>query len=202
MQGIDLFLDYLFMKLDQTFFKKQWSNILMVLLIVLLIVPQTGTPIKAGIQRLFAFAPDSLPDEEQLNLDTYNWPLQTLAGASENFEQSKGKVVLVNFWATWCPPCIAEMPAMQELYDRFADRVDFYFVSGETPEKLQGFMDKKGYELPVYIQSYQAPEVIRSNSLPTTAVIDKLGKVVLLETGAKAWNDPEFYAFLEELLTR
>ena len=71
-----------------------------------------------------------------------------------------------------------------------------------SPEKLQAFMDKKGYQLPIYIQSYQAPEVIRSNSLPTTAVIDKSGKVVLLETGAKAWNDPDFYAFLEELLSR
>lgn len=190
------------MKLDHTFFKKNWSNILWVLAIVLLLVPQTGTPIKAAIQRLFAFAPDSLPEEEQLTLDTYQWPLKTLSGKEVNFVESKGKVVVVNFWATWCPPCIAEMPALQNLYDNYNDKVEFYFVSNESAEKLKAFMQKKGYELPIYIQEYAAPEAIQSNALPTTAVIDKSGKVVLLETGAKAWDDPEFYSFLDDLLSR
>lgn len=190
------------MKLDRTFLKKNWSNTLMVLAVVLLLVPQTGTPIKTAIQRLFAFAPDSLPEEEQLSLDTYQWPLKTLSGEDVNFVNSKGKVIVVNFWATWCPPCIAEMPALQQLYDDYNKKVEFYFVSNESAEKLKAFMQKKGYELPVYIQEYAAPEAIRSNALPTTAVIDKSGKVVLLENGAKAWDDPKFYLFLDDLLSR
>ncbi|WP_374957679.1 TlpA family protein disulfide reductase [Gilvibacter sp.] len=190
------------MKLDRTFLKKNWSNILWLLAIVLLLVPQTGTPIKATIQRLFAFAPDSLPEEEQLTLNTYHWPLKTLSGEDVNFVESEGKVVVVNFWATWCPPCIAEMPALQKLYDDYNEKVEFYFVSNESAEKLKAFMQKKGYELPVYIQEYAAPKGLRSNALPTTAVIDKSGKVVLLETGAKAWDAPEFYLFLDDLLSR
>lgn len=190
------------MKIDRTFFKKQWGNILMVIAIILLLVPQTGTPIKAGFQRLFAGSPDALSQSEQMQLTAFNWPLTKLNGEQVNFEAAKGKVVVVNLWATWCPPCIAEMPSMQELYNTYGDKVEFYFVSSEESERLTAFMEKKAYELPVYIQKYAAPEPLQSRSLPTTFVIDKEGRVVLKETGAKRWDSEEFYSFLDDLLMR
>lgn len=188
------------MKLDKAFFKKQWSNIVFVIFIVLLIVPQTGTPIKVAVQKLFAFSPDALNEADQIPMDTYNWPLQDLQGQALNLQRSEGKIALVNFWATWCAPCIAEMPAMQELYNNYGNKIDFYFVSSESPEKLQLFMEKKGYDLPIYVQQYKAPKAIETNSLPTTYLIDREGKIFLKETGAKDWDSSDFYTYLDELI--
>ena len=173
----------------------------MVVLIVLLIVPQTGTPIKVAFQRLFAFSPDSLETEDQTPLETYNWPLEDMNGNKFNLKQSQGKLVFINLWATWCPPCIAEMPAMQQLYNDYGDKIDFYFVSNEAPGTIVGFMNKKQYDLPVYTRLYAFPADIESNVLPTTMVVDQNGTIVLFETGAKDWDSPKFYEFLDGLLT-
>lgn len=190
------------MNVNRQFLKKHWSNLIAVLAIVLLIVPQTGTPIKVAVQRLFAFSPVLLSEDKQSQLNSYDWPLQSLDGSTVNLKQSDGKVVLINFWATWCPPCIAEMPAMQKLYTKYGDAVDFYFVSSEDPEKLKQFLADKNYQLPVYVQKYAAPAALNGNALPTTYLIDKSGSIVVKETGAKGWDSEKFYSLLDELLAR
>mgnify|MGYP003711237889 CR=1 FL=1 len=90
----------------------------------------------------------------------FDWQLEDLEGTNINFNQSEGRVTLVNFWATWCPPCIAEMPSMQNLYNSYGDKVDFYFVSLEEAEILQKFIQKKGYKIPVYIPRSSLPEAL------------------------------------------
>lgn len=188
------------MNLNKQFFKKHWSNIVFAIAIVLLLIPQTGTPIKVAFNKLFAFSPGQLDNDQQTQLDTYNWPLKTLSGQEVNLAISKDKVVLINLWATWCPPCIAEMPSLQTLYDSFGDRVDFYLVTNEDPAKVQAFINKKGYTFPVYIQQYSAPETLVSTALPTTYVIDKNAMVVIKETGAANWNAESVQELLQALL--
>src|SRR5680860_274907 len=129
------------------FLKKNWSNILLIVFIVLIIILQTRKPIQVGLNRVFAFGPSEISEEERKILKDYNWNLYTLEGKELNFNQAKGKVVLVNFWATWCPPCIAEMPSFQALYEDYANEVDFYFVSSEEIEKLENFMLKNNYSM-------------------------------------------------------
>ncbi len=182
------------------FLKKNWSNILFIILIILLLVPQTRKPIQVGLNRMISFSPSKIAEDERDTLESYNWNLVDLNGEPVNFKSSIGKVAVVNLWATWCPPCIAEMPSFQKLYDQYGDRVDFYFVSTEEAAKLQQFLNKKHYRLPVYQPLDMAPQKLQSRSLPTTIVISKKGKIAVNKKGSANWNDSGFKELLDQLL--
>lgn len=183
------------------FLKKNWVNIFFILFLILLIVPQTRKPIQVTLNRLIAFSPSEISEEKREVLDDYNWKLRGLKGNVADFGESRGEVALVNLWATWCPPCIAEMPSFQKLYDDYGHRVNFYFVSSEEEDKLQQFLKKKEYDLPLYQPFSGTPEKLRSNSLPTTYLISKSGEIVVAKKGAANWNDRSFRQLLDELLS-
>ncbi|HBY66983.1 MAG TPA: thiol-disulfide oxidoreductase [Flavobacteriaceae bacterium] len=184
------------------FFKKNKGNILFLAVLALLIIPQTRTPIQVFVQRLISFSPSETDAAERKQFTDYNWGLTSLEKERVDFTSSEGKVVLLNFWATWCPPCIAEMPSLQKLYDEYGDRVDFYLVTSEKPETVQRFMEKKGYTFPIYIQQTKAPEILFSQSLPTTYLISKEGKIVIKETGAADWNSKKTKEIIDRLLSQ
>ncbi|WGF92658.1 TlpA family protein disulfide reductase [Aequorivita marisscotiae] len=183
------------------FLKKNWSNVLFFTFLALLIIPQTRMPIQVFVQRLISFSPSEKTEAERETLQDYQWNLQLLNGKSVDFSKSKGKVVVVNFWATWCPPCVAEMPSFQKLYDSYGERVDFYFVTSEDSEKVHKFLQKNEYTLPVFIQQYKAPKQLESQALPTTYLISKTGEIVIDEEGAADWNSKKMRALLETLLS-
>lgn len=185
---------------EKSFIKRHGSNILLVVVIILMIVPQTRTPIQIALNRIFAFSPSEISAEKRQVLDNYDWKLNNLQGGTTNFSEARGKVIVLNFWATWCPPCVAEMPSFQKLYDDYGDRVAFYFVSQEEEEPLRNFLLKRDYDLPVYRSLTIIPEQLVSNSLPTTFVISGSGEIVVHKTGAADWNTKEFRVLLQELL--
>ena len=182
------------------FLKKNWSNILFIVVIALFLIPQTGMPIKVFFNRMIAFSPSEVDETERVVLKEYDWSLTTLNSEPINFSQSEGKVVVVNLWATWCPPCVAEMPSMQKLYDSYGDRVDFYFVTSEANEKPLKFIQKNGYNFPVYRESQATPEVLRSRSIPATYIISKDGTIVIDEKGVANWNSEKVHRVLDGLL--
>jgi thiol-disulfide isomerase/thioredoxin len=184
------------------FLKKNWSNILFGTMVVLLIIPQTRMPIQVFVQRLISFSPSETSQEKREILQDYQWPLTELSTGEINFSQSQGKVTVVNFWATWCPPCVAEMPSFQKLYNDYGSKVDFYFVTSEEPEKVQSFLDKNDYSLPTYLQSYEAPQQMQSRALPTTYVLSKEGDIIINETGTANWNSDKMRKLLDRLLAQ
>ncbi|WP_347374922.1 TlpA disulfide reductase family protein [Aequorivita sp. Q41] len=186
------------MKID--FLKKNWSNILFFGVIILLIIPQTRMPIQVFVQRLISFSPFEKPENQQELLVDFNWELQSLNDGVVNLSKSKGSVVIINFWATWCPPCVAEMPSFQKLYDAYESEIDFYFVTTETPEVVNKFMKKHNYTLPIYFQTYKAPNKLESEVLPTTYLISKSGAIVIDEEGTADWNSKKLRAIINKLL--
>lgn len=182
------------------FFKTHWSNILFIMLILLFIIPQTRKPLQVQLNRLFAFAPSEVSADAQRILTGYHWNLRSLDGERVNFKQSEGRVAIVNLWATWCPPCIAEMPSFQKLYNDYSEKIDFYFVSSEEEETLQNFLKKKSLNLPIYQPINVAPEALNTNTLPTTYVISHKGEIVVEKKGAADWNDVELRTLLDKLL--
>lgn len=182
------------------FIKKNWSNIIFVVLIVLLIFPQTRMPIQVGLQRLISFSPSEIDVEDRTVLNDYQWNLTSLNDERIDFSQSKGKVVLINYWATWCPPCVAEMPDLQELYTAYSDQVDFYFVTSDEKEKLTLFLTKYNYNLPVYIQTEKSPDLLETTSLPTTFLISKTGEIIMRKKGAANWNSDSVHEIIDKLL--
>lgn len=114
----------------------------------------------------------------------------------------KGKVIFLNFWATWCPPCLAEMPSVNKLYEQFKDDKDVVFIMVDADSDLvksQKYMDRKAYKLTVYQVASNIPEVIFKGSLPTTVVFDKQGRLSYSEVGAANYASDKFIEFIKKL---
>lgn len=115
----------------------------------------------------------------------------------------KGKVVFVNFWASWCPPCRAEMPSLNNLYKKLKDDNRFVFLfmnEDEDKKKAIQYLDKNNFIIPLYERSGNVPNEIFSGTLPTTIVLNKQGKIVLKHEGMAGYNTDEFIKQLKELL--
>lgn len=180
--------------------KKQLVNGLFILGAILLLFTPIGFHVKVRVSRLLAGSAATIKEEMQVPLDTYQWKLVGVNGNSFDFENEKGNVVFVNFWATWCPPCIAEMPSIQELYDDYGDRVTFIMLAQDDVEKVKNFVTKKEYNFPVYFSQSLAPDVLESKVIPTTYLISKEGRIIIAETGAADWNSAKTRLLLDGLL--
>lgn len=184
----------------KSFFKKNWSNVLFVIVILLLIIPQTRMPIQVFFTRLISFSPSETATDDQKLVESLDWELTSMNDLPVNLSASEGKVILINFWATWCPPCIAEMPSMQNLYNEYGAKVDFYFVSAEEKQILEKFLQKKGYSIPVFQYRTAPPTELESKSIPATYVISKNGSIVIKKIGPADWDSDKVKEILDTLL--
>jgi len=183
------------------FRKPKTSDIVFVAIIALLIIPQTRQPIQIALHSVLSkFSPSVIEKDEQLEVSYASWKLIDLSGKEINYSETKGKVVFVNLWATWCPPCIAEFDGIQGLYNDYSDKVEFLLVSDESPETIQKFLDKKGYNVPIFNPLNNYPEDFQARSIPRTYIIDKEGRIVVDKKGAANWNSDKIRNELDELL--
>lgn len=121
-------------------------------------------------------------------------------GEKVSMEQFKGKVIFVNVWATWCPPCIAEMPGINKLFNDVKDDVVFLMLSVDQDfEKAKHFNEKKGFDFEVYKLDGAIPEMYYTQSIPTTFVISAKGELALRHEGMADYNTTEFKEFLQSL---
>ncbi|WP_337465141.1 TlpA disulfide reductase family protein [Acidaminococcus timonensis] len=108
-----------------------------------------------------------------------------LAGAERTIQPGDGKVYVLNFWATWCPPCRAEFPEMDQFAKAHKDRVAFYALNvQESGDKVQGFLQDNGYTLPVLLdRDGRAARLYSVRAIPTTVILDEKGHVLLRQEG-------------------
>ncbi|WP_017733976.1 TlpA family protein disulfide reductase [Nafulsella turpanensis] len=127
--------------------------------------------------------------------------LRNAAGEKVNMEEFRGKVIFINFWATWCPPCVAEMPGINNLYqDVKGEDVVFLMVSLDDKfEKAIRFQEKKGFNFEVHQLNGSLPGMYRSQSIPTTFVVDSGGNLALTHKGMAEYDTEEFRSFLRSL---
>jgi thiol-disulfide isomerase/thioredoxin len=124
------------------------------------------------------------------------------SGSSLSSESLKGKIVFINFWATWCPPCRAEMPSLNKLYKEFENDKDvvFLFVSeDEEPAKALDYLRSHQYKLPLYSTTGGATGSYYSGTLPTTLVFDKAGKLIHKQEGLANYHTSRFISTLRAL---
>lgn len=183
--------------------KEQISNGIWILAILLILFTPLGFHVRVWVNKVVAtvISPSTVDEDEQATLKNYNWSLVDLEGKQTNLQSEKGEVILVNVWATWCPPCVAELPGFVELYSDYKDKVTFAFVANDDKEKVEAFLKKKGYQLPVYLQTSAIPTELESGSIPVTYIIDKRGNVVVDKTGAANWNSDKTRSLLDRLIT-
>ncbi|MHA7831222.1 MAG: TlpA family protein disulfide reductase [Flagellimonas sp.] len=184
--------------------KEQISNLIWIVAIILILFTPVGFYPRVWVNKIVAtvISPGTVDEDEQTTLKNYNWNLIDLEGKQTNLQSKKGKVVLINVWATWCPPCVAELPGFIELYSDYKDKVTFVFVANDEKEKVREFLKKKGYELPVYFQASVMPQELESRSIPVTYILDKKGNIVVDKTGAANWDSDKTRSLLDELISQ
>ena len=182
---------------------REWG--IFVLIIGILYFTGLYTDVAAFAQRIVLTTGLITPDtelEESINTQMdYDFKLIDLEGNITPMEDFKGKVIFINEWATWCAPCIAEMPGIQNLYDDLKDNKNIAFImltlDGDK-KKIDRFIGKKDYTFPVYGAATDIPAVLKSPSIPTTFVISKTGKIVSKNVGMAKYDTDDFKNFLLE----
>lgn len=127
--------------------------------------------------------------------------------ADESFETKsialyRGKVVFLNIWASWCPPCIAEMPSIASLYEQMKSDEDIEFIlvsMDEDFENAKAFMESRNLDMPIYHYRGRDREIYSSDLIPTTYVITPDGRIAMEKQGMAKYDAPEFVEFLEKL---
>ncbi|MBE9661987.1 TlpA family protein disulfide reductase [Mucilaginibacter myungsuensis] len=147
---------------------------------------------KISAEPVKAIAATPLPDVAFKGVD----------GKTVRLSELKGKVVFINFWATWCPPCVAEMPSINDLYEKLKTNktVVFLIVDADANfKKSQPFMAKKKFTMPLYQLAGGVPTDLVNNSIPTTTILDKNGRIAFHQEGAANYSDPKALKFILEL---
>ncbi|MEQ9306033.1 MAG: TlpA disulfide reductase family protein [Marinoscillum sp.] len=141
------------------------------------------------------------PDISENNtLADFDFEVSNAQGEVVHFSEFKGKTIFLNFWATWCPPCIAEMPDIEDLFQNKGNEVAFVMISvDQNHEKARQFMARKSYEMPIYFLESPLPKVYETQSIPTTYVIDPNGKIRVENHGMAKYDTEAFRSFLDEL---
>jgi len=137
-----------------------------------------------------------------LNASDYRFAMTDREGVQLNLDSFEGDVLFINLWASWCPPCIAEMPTIQALHDGVADRDNISFIMlslDQEREEGRKFMENRGFEMPYYFPASSIPSELSSPYLPTTFVISAEGQIVYKHEGFGNFNTPEFRNFLISL---
>ena len=140
---------------------------------------QTATPASATASA--AQAPAERPKANERRPD---FTLPDVEGKPRSIGEWDGKVIVLNFWATWCPPCVREIPALQQLYETYQDKgLVVVGVALDTTQSVIDFIDPQGVEYPVLIADQEGPALTsqygnRLNVLPYTVVIDRQGNIV------------------------
>lgn len=116
-----------------------------------------------------------------------------------------GSVTLLNFWATWCPPCKKEMPSIERLNALMkGENFSIAAISvGEDAQTVKSFIETKGYNFPVYLDGDGSlGGAYASQGIPTTYIVDKSGRIIAGIVGSREYDDPELVAILKVLAAR
>ena len=114
--------------------------------------------------------------------------LTSLEGMTIDMKQYNGKAVFINFWATWCKPCIEEMPTIKKAMDFLKnEEIEFLFASDESTDEIQAFETEHRYGF--HYTKAGNMEDLTIIGLPTTFIFDKDGKQVFSEMGYRKWDD-------------
>ena len=115
----------------------------------------------------------------------------------------KGKNLFINYWATWCNPCLAEMPYMAELYENYKDEEDiiFLYLSREKLEIIKNYIpkDESLQQLPIY-KIITDDEFFATSGIPTTFIVNSEGEVIVKDLGSAFWNDESVFKFIDNLI--
>ncbi|MFC4212041.1 TlpA family protein disulfide reductase [Pedobacter lithocola] len=181
--------------------KNIFNTLFVILLLVIVFIPDAKAFLLKGLMEIGFYS----PKVEEQNKETVNLTgikFSNLKGDVIDLGDLKGKVVFLNFWATWCPPCRAEMPSINKLYTQFKNDPNVVFIFADADGDLlksNKYMADREFELPVYKVESAVPKQIFEDSLPTTIIFDKEGRISFKHEGIANYANKKFTEFLNKL---
>ena len=150
----------------------------------------------------------SAPDPEEMEVTTIDFEsnmllFNDLEGNEFSLRNFENKVLFNNYWATWCNPCLAEMPNMAELYNQYKenDNIVFLYLSKEDADTIIDYIPKDDSlgQLPIY-KIVTDDDLFSTRGIPTTFIVNRNGEIVIKDVGSAVWNDQSVIDYLDKLL--
>jgi len=192
--------------------KKIIGNVVFVLVVGLLIWPTSRGYFQQILMKIGFFKPKleiNSASKESVTPATANVfsnvSFVNSLGEAVKMADLKGKVVFINFWATWCPPCRAEMPSINVLYDSYKDNPNIVFLIVEIEgdkAKAEAFVKEQKLTLPISFPNSDIPKEWLSGSIPSTVILDKEGQVATRHEGMADYSSPEVDKFIQDLINK
>ena len=150
----------------------------------------------------------SAPDPEEMEVTSIDFEsnmllFNDLEGNEFSLRNFENKVLFINYWATWCNPCLAEMPNMAELYNQYKenDNIVFLYLSKEDADTIIDYIPKDDSlgQLPIY-KVVTDDDLFSTRGIPTTFIVNRNGEIVIKDVGSAVWNDQSVIDYLDKLL--
>lgn len=176
----------------------------LVLITIILVFAYTGwhKPLIVQLQRAMIYtgllSPDISKPPVVTNHGIYDLTLLDEDGKLLSLSEFSGKVIFINFWATWCPPCRAEMPGINSLYSKIQDpKLEYVILTTERDfQKAMDYKASKGFDFPIYQLAGNLPAVYRESAIPRSYVISRKGELIMEHTGLADYDSRKFREFL------
>jgi thiol-disulfide isomerase/thioredoxin len=158
---------------------------------ILIIIALLFTPLRSLLEKVqSANAQNEFSSVKALTPEQYDIELKGVNTKDTNFKNFQGKKIFLNFWGTWCPICIKEMPDIQELYNKKGDEYQFVLIYMKNKrEEVQEYLQKNQYTFPVYEAVSPIETSLLPHSFPTTVLIDEKGNIKDKIEGARDWKN-------------
>lgn len=146
--------------------------------------------------------PPTAQNHNAMPTEMVGFSLPDTDGKMHDINEWRGKIVVLNFWATWCPPCRREMPSMQRMWQKVKGKgVQVLAINvGEDADTIFEFLGSYPVSFPLLMD--RDGSVVKQfpvTGLPTTYIVDPRGKVVYRAVGSREWDDPKLYGQLLQL---
>jgi thiol-disulfide isomerase/thioredoxin len=185
-------------------FSNLFTAIFIIFILVMLINPGFKATVLQGFMKIGLFQPNipkSAPGKTT-EVVTQSLLFKNTDGKVIDLQEKRGKVIFINFWATWCPPCIAEMPSVNRLHNEFKNNENVIFIIADVDNnfiKSTAFMKEKKFSLPVYSLAGDIPREYFSGTLPTTIILDKSGNIAFQHEGLADYSSDKMIEYIKKM---
>lgn len=181
------------------FLKKNWLTLLLTaFLLSILLIPS----FKEFVQRQILMKPslEKVENEVTFSPEELNLQLKGVNVPDANLADFKDKLIFLNFWGTWCPPCRTEWPTIEKLYQLKKDKLEFALIAMQDQEEdVKKFLKENNYTAPVYIAESPLDPKILPTVFPTTYLIAKDGRILKKEDSSMDWSKDSVLEFIDQV---
>ena len=178
------------------------KNIIYVIIIGVVSAFALIKPLRDFVSEQIAMSPTvaKINDETMLSDEVLNIDLKGINTSSTNLKNLRGKVLFLNFWGTWCPPCRTEWPTIQKLYDLKKDKLEFALIAMQDQEEdVKKYLKENNFTVPVYIAESPLDPKILPVAFPTTYLIGKDGRILKKEDSSMDWSKDSVLEFIDNV---